>query len=80
VVKHETAVRLRAVRQIQACFPPDAKCPAVARIGRELLAEAQRGFEDWKLQPTIVLTRLARLNRAAARTVVPIRSGRGGAS
>jgi hypothetical protein len=73
VYEHEKLACFKAIRMIERCYPPDASASANARIGQELLAEARRGCEDWRLEPTVVLVRLARLNRAAARKVPPLR-------
>jgi hypothetical protein len=71
--EHESVSRFRAIRQIERCFPPDAPAPMNAELGQKLLAEARRGFNDWRLEPTVVLVRLAKLNREAARAMPPLR-------
>jgi hypothetical protein len=73
VYEHEKLARFKSILMIERCRPPDAPAPINARIGQELLAEAQRGFENWRLQSTVVLVRLDRLNPAAARKVPPLR-------
>jgi hypothetical protein len=73
VYEHEKLARFKAICFIERCYPSDAPAPINARIGQQLLAEAQRGFENRRLQPTVVLVCLDRLNRAAARKVPPLR-------
>jgi hypothetical protein len=54
VYEHETLARFKAIPMIERCYPHDAPAPINARIGQQLLAEAQRGFENWRLQSTVV--------------------------
>lgn len=53
--------RDEAINVISALYPPDSDYPAVARNGKELLAQAKKEVGAWKLEPTDVLVRFAEL-------------------
>lgn len=59
--RDDDEARERAIRIIEALYPPDS--PYDPTIGQELLEQARRECNDWRDEPTPVLVRYAQLCR-----------------
>ena len=53
--------RKKAIETIELLFPADSQYPESAKIGKELLKQAQEEVNNWRNEPTPVLIRYAQL-------------------
>ena len=56
--------REEAIRHIEALYPVDSQYTGTAKIGRNLLREAEENVAGWRSLPDEVLIEYARLCRA----------------